>query len=171
MLCRRCRGQQRYRLVSRPLWSWQDLELSYQLYLQQRRQRQKQFQWQLRESLFAFILFSWKKRYYVTYQWPLSKLASLKEKLRRVNCIAIMHHVIIWLPIIFLPSFFVYRATGPTDLILDDLGRTVDARGRVIQLPKFVPTIKVSVVLWIPWLCNFWKNVPLRQFIAFLKAL
>lgn len=36
-------------------------------------------------------------------------------------------------------------ATGPTDLILDDLGRTVDARGRVIQLPKFVPTIKANI--------------------------
>ncbi|KAJ8036226.1 U4/U6 small nuclear ribonucleoprotein Prp3 [Holothuria leucospilota] len=37
------------------------------------------------------------------------------------------------------------EATGPTDLILDDLGRTVDARGRVIQLPKFVPTIKANI--------------------------
>ncbi|PIK34193.1 putative U4/U6 small nuclear ribonucleoprotein Prp3 [Apostichopus japonicus] len=35
--------------------------------------------------------------------------------------------------------------TGPTDLILDEYGRTVDARGRVIQLPKFVPTIKANI--------------------------
>lgn len=45
------------------------------------------------------------------------------------------------------------RPTGPTDLILDEYGRTVDARGRVIQLPKFVPTIKVGHFMYSKCTC------------------
>lgn len=59
------------------------------------------------------------------------------------------------------------RPTGPTDLILDEYGRTVDARGRVIQLPKFVPTIKVSIALhdiFIPkWSPSFPSSISYCQ--------